>query len=139
MRKCWTFFIVIACTVLVSYSNDLEFVQSLMRCSSYSDSGSIKVEGMDVTSHKQILGWENNKCVYKETVQMQNTNTCIVCKFNKSQLSELSSVINAYNTVQQYSNTKTDTSTLSAVQDNPVVKAWSKYFQDPSVCTIKQQ
>ena len=27
-------------------------------------------------------------------------------------------------------------SSISAVQDNPVVKAWNKYLQDSSVCTV---
>ena len=42
----------------------------------------------------------------------------------------------SYAVVQQYSKSNVDTSNLSAVQDNPVVKAWSKYLQDSSVCTI---
>lgn len=135
-KKYWISCFIIVCTALISFADDLKFSQSLMHCTSYSESGSISTEGMEVISHKQILGWENNKCVYKEILQMQGTSTCIVCKFNKSQLSELTSVMNAYNVVQQYSDTKIDTSTLSAVKDNPVVKAWSKYLQDTSVCTI---
>ena len=115
------------------------FVNALKTCStSYSESGSFTTEGMNVTSTKKILGWENDRCVYQETVNFSGMNTCLTCKLAKSQIDELVSVMQAYEVVQKYSNEDIDTSKLSAVQDNPVVKVWNKYLQDSSTCTMKQ-
>ena len=42
----------------------------------------------------------------------------------------------AYQTIQQYSDEEIDLSDLENVKDNPIVKAWNKYLQDPNVCTM---
>ena len=91
---------------------------------------------MNVTSNKKILGWQGDKCVYQEKVNFAGIDSCITCKLSKAQISELVNVMQAYAVVQQYSKSNVDTSSLSAVQDNPVVKVWNKYLQDSSVCTI---
>ncbi len=114
-----------------------KFVNALKTCSSsYSESGNFTTEGMNVTSQKRILGWEGDRCVYQETVKFSEINSCITCKLTKSQISELASVMQAYELVQKYSKEEVDTSKLSAVENNPVVKVWNKYLQDSSVCTI---
>ena len=91
---------------------------------------------MKVTSTKQILGWQGDRCVYKEKVNFSGMDVTTTCKLTKSQITELTSVMNAYSLVQKYSNDNVDTSSLSAVQNNPVVKVWNKYMQDSSTCTM---
>ena len=128
--------VIISVTALCVYAGSTSVASALRDCSPYSEYGTVNTEGMQVKSHKQILGWENDKCVYKESVNYSGINTDITCRFTKAQITELSSVMNAYELLQGYSASDVDTSSISAVQNNPVVKAWSKYLQDPSVCTM---
>ena len=114
-----------------------KFINALSGCSSYSESGTVNTEGMNVNSQKRILGMREGKCVYEEKVAFAENNLTITCSFTKAQLDEIVSVMNAYNIVQAYSNEKPDTSSYSAVENNPVVKVWGKYLQDASVCAFK--
>ena len=118
------------------FASDMGFTKALKNCSAYSDSGQVQTSGMNVQSTKRIVGWQGDKCVYKESVNFMNISSDISCRLSKSQLAELSSVMNAYDLLQKYSNTSANFSDLEAAQNNPVVKAWNKYLQDSSVCTM---
>lgn len=130
-----TVFIII-CTTLITLADDVRFINALKNCSSYSESGTVNTDGLNVISNKKILGWEGDKCVYQEKVNFSGIDSCITCKLSKSQIKELTSVMEAYNLVQQYSKEEVDTSSIAKVENNPVVKAWNKYLQDSSVCTL---
>lgn len=136
MKKYFIFALTIILTTLIVLADDAKFAYALKNCSSYSESGSVQTDGINVTSSKKILGWQGDKCVYQEKLNFSGVDSCVTCKLSKTQIDELVNVMQAYAVVQQYSKSKVDTSNLSAVQDNPVVKAWSKYLQDSSVCTI---
>ena len=136
MKKYFIFALTIILTTLIVLADDAKFAYSLKNCSSYAESGSVQTDGINVTSSKKILGWQGDKCVYQEKVNFSGVDSCVTCKLSKAQINELVNVMQSYAVVQQYSKSKVDTSNLSAVQDNPVVKAWSKYLQDSSVCTI---
>ena len=136
MKKYFVFVITLVLTTLIVLADDAKFTNALKNCSSYSESGTVNSEGVNVTSSKKILGWEGDKCVYQEKVQFSGIDSCITCKLTRSQINELVSVMQAYALVQQYSNDDVDTSSISAVQNNPVVKAWNKYLQDSSVCSV---
>ena len=130
--------ILFSATIFVAAKDDA-FVTALQGCSRYSESGQVNTEGMSVKFKNQILGWEGDKCIYKETVNYAGIDSCTTCRLTKRQINELVNVMRAYSTVQKYSTEKLDTSNLSNVQDNPVVNAWSKYLQDSSVCTIEMK
>ena len=136
MKKYFIFALTIILTTLIVLADDAKFANALKNCSSYSESGSVQTDGINVTSSKKILGWQGDKCVYQEKLNFSGVDSCVTCKLSKTQINELVHVMQSYAVVQQYSKSKVDTSNLSAVQDNPVVKAWSKYLQDSSVCTI---
>ena len=136
MKKYFIFALTIILTTLIVLADDAKFAYALKNCSSYSESGSVQTDGINVTSSKRILGWQGDKCVYQEKLNFSGVDSCVTCKLSKAQINELVNVMQSYAVVQQYSKSKVDTSNLSAVQDNPVVKAWSKYLQDSSVCTI---
>ena len=136
MKKYFIFALTIILTTLIVLADDAKFAYALKNCSSYSESGSVQTDGINVTSTKKILGWQGDKCVYQEKLNFSGVDSCVTCKLSKTQINELVNVMQSYAVVQQYSKSKVDTSNLSAVQDNPVVKAWSKYLQDSSVCTI---
>ena len=136
MKKYFIFALTVILTTLIVLADDAKFSYALKNCSSYSESGSVQTDGINVTSSKKILGWQGDKCVYQEKLNFSGVGSCVTCKLSKTQIDELVNVMQSYAVVQQYSKSKVDTSNLSAVQDNPVVKAWSKYLQDSSVCTI---
>ena len=136
MKKYFIFALTIILTTLIVLADDAKFAYALKNCSSYSESGSVQTDGINLTSSKKILGWQGDKCVYQEKLNFSGVDSCVTCKLSKTQIDELVNVMQSYAVVQQYSKSKVDTSNLSAVQDNPVVKAWSKYLQDSSVCTI---
>ena len=136
MKKYFIFALTIILTTLIVLADDAKFAYALKNCSSYSESGSVQTDGINVTSSKKILGWQGDKCVYQEKLNFSGVDSCVTCKLSKTQIDELVNVMQSYAVVQQYSKSKVDTSNLSSVQDNPVVKAWSKYLQDSSVCTI---
>lgn len=136
MKKYFVFVFALILATLTVLADDARFTNALKNCSSYSESGTVNTEGMNVTSDKKILGWEGDKCVYQEKVQFSGIDSCITCKLSRAQINELVSVMEAYALVQKYSTEDVDTSSVSAVQNNPVVKAWNKYFQDSSVCTM---
>lgn len=135
MKKFFLGLCLLTCCV-VAFANDIDFANALKTCSSFTDSGNVKTDGLDVQTKKQILGWENNKCVYKETLNFAGMNTNVTCKFSQSQIDEIFSVMKAYDVVSKYSNEKVDLSSSQAVQDNPVVQVWNKYLQDNSVCSL---
>ena len=135
MKKLALLFLCITITTII-VTADSGFIGAFKNCIPFTDSGIVKTEGMDVKSTKQIFGWENDKCVYRETTQFSNINSTITCRFNKSQLNEIVSVMQAYELVNKYSNENIDTSSLEAAKNNPIVKVWQKYLQDSSVCKI---
>lgn len=135
MKKYFIIPLLLVITTLIVLADDAKFTNALKNCSSYSESGKVNTEGLDVTSTKKILGWEGDRCVYQENVQFSGINSSVTCKFTQPQINELVSVMQAYALVQSYSAEKVDTSSISAVQDNPVVKAWNKYLQNSAVCS----
>ena len=137
MKKYLVFGLLLLCAAVFAVSDDEVFYTALQSCSQYTDSGQINTEGMNVKFKNQILGWDNGKCTYKEYVNYSGMNSCTTCKFSQKQIDELVKVMRAYSTVQRYSGEKIDTSSLSGVQNNPVVKVWNKYLQDSSVCTME--
>ena len=135
MKKYFVIGFAVLLSVITVTAKD-DFASSLKSCSPFSDSGVVETEGMKVKSVKQILGWEGNRCVYKEKVNFAGMDVTTTCKFTQPQITELTSVMNAYSLVQKYSGDSVDTSSLSAVQNNPVVKVWNKFMQDSATCSV---
>lgn len=134
-------YLFIACLLLISASivnaDDEAFYRALQGCTQYSGEGQSKTEGSIVKYHSQILGWQNDKCVYKENVSFSGINSCTICKLSQKQIDELVNVMRAYSTVQKYSVDEPDLSKIENVQNNPIVRVWNKYLTDSSVCTIE--
>lgn len=135
MKKYALLIICIAITTIIVSANS-GFLASFKACSPYTEKGVVNTDGLEVNSKKEISGWQDNKCVYKESTSFSNINSTVTCKFTKAQLNEIASVMQAYDLVQKYSNETVDTSSLESAKNNPVVKVWQKYIQDASVCTI---
>ena len=99
-------------TTLFAFAGETPFTKAFRGCTPFTDSGKVTTGGMDVTSSKKIVGWQGDRCVYREDINMMNINSTITCKFTKSQINELASVIEAYELVQQYSDSTPDLSNL---------------------------
>ena len=137
MKKYLTFCLAIFLTAIIAVAEEDAFVTALQNCSNFSDGGQVTTDGMVVKFKNQILGREGDKCVYKEFVSFSGMDTCTTCKLSQRQINEIINVMRAYSTVQRYSGETIDTSSVSNVQNNPVVKVWNKYLQDSSVCTME--
>ena len=129
-----TIFTFFAVSSVIAIENN--FLSSLQNCTPYTEQGEVETDGMHVKSIKQIAGKEADRCVYKENINFSGINTTLTCKFTQSQIKEITSVMNAYSLLQQYSGDNIDTSSVSNVQNNPVVKVWNKYIQDTSTCNF---
>lgn len=112
------------------------FTAALKSCSAYSSNDNVNILNMNVLSSKNIAGWQNDKCVYREDITFMNIKTSVVCRFSQAQINELASVINSYEFLSNYSGEAPDFSSFDTAQNNPVSKAWSKYLQDTSVCSV---
>ena len=139
MKKIILFLSFVVITTLCVFAYDNSFYTALQSCSHYSSSGNVNTEGMNVKVLEEILGKQGDKCVYRETLDISGAKSCITCKFSQAQINELIKVMKAYSTIQEYTGESVDTSKLSAVQNNPVVKVWNKYLNDSSVCNIEIQ
>ena len=131
-----TLSIISICLAVYAKTQDDKFINALRDCSSYSDSGDVHTEGITAKSSKEISGWHDGKCTYKESLNLNGTKVNITCNFSKAQIKEISSVADAYYLTLQYSQEPVDTSSFDAVKNNPLSNVFNKYIQDPSVCTI---
>ncbi len=136
-KRILTGLVIILAASIVTADDDEAFYRALQSCSSYSSGGQTTTDGAVARFKSQITGWENDKCVYKEYVEYSGINSCTTCKLTQRQIDELVNVMRAYSTVQKYSDEQVDTSKLSNVEGNPVVKVWNKYLMDSSICNIE--
>lgn len=127
------FFTVLGVTV---YAQGNKFTDALKTCSSFSGSDKINMLQTTVDSSKRISGWVGDRCIYNEKVSFMGIESNVVCKFTQAQIKELASVIEAYELLAGYSGESPDFSSLDTAQNNPVAKVWSKYMQDPQICTV---
>ena len=130
----------ILCLLVFCISANAEkdkFVDALKNCTPYSESGVLNINGTDTRSYKQMTGWQNNRCIYKETVLFGTNKVTTKCSFTRPQIDEITSVADAYYLTLKYTDEEIDTSSVDAVKNNPLVKVLNKYLQDPDVCTME--
>ena len=133
--------LVIALTLLclAVHSTEASFPKALRNCTAFTDSGTVSSSGMNIKSTKHIIGWQGDKCIYKENVSFSGIDSEIVCRFTKPQLNELASVLEAYELMQKYADEEPDFSDLDEVQKNPAVRAWQKYLANESICKVSAE
>ena len=140
MKKLLSLFVVTAVVciaVSADSTSDDRFINALRNCSTYNESGTTNSNNMQIQSQKQISGWENNKCRYTESLNLNSTNIKVSCSFTKPQIDEIVSVADAYFLTLKYSKEEPDLSSAEAVQNNPITQVFGKYIQDSSVCLIE--
>ena len=135
MKKFLTLFFIFF-TCINAYAGEDKFINAIKNCSVFDDSGSVTTDGIVANSRKQVLGWRNGVCAYKESISFNGINADILCNFSKSQIQEIGAVADAYFLTLKYSQEKPDTSSLDATKNNPITNVFAKYLQDPSVCKL---
>ena len=128
--------VVSICLAVYAKTQDDNFINALRSCSSFRDSGVINTDGINAQSTKEISGWQNGKCAYRETINLNGANVDIKCNFSQAQIKEITSVADAYFLTLRYSQEQVDTSSIDAVKNNPLANVFNKYIQDPNVCSI---
>ena len=123
-------------SLCVYAEHDERFFNALTTCSQYTSNGTIDTQGVTVDYSSQILGKTNNKCVYKKHITFSGIDSCVTCEFTQKQINELTRVMRAYKVLQDYTEEDIDLSNPENVKDNPVIKVWNKYIQDPSTCKM---
>ena len=139
MKKKFLFILslLIICQAAVLSQSDDKFINALRTCSpAYHQKDKINVDGINAISTKSMSGWQNGKCIYKETVNINGKDITTTCSFSKQQADEIVSVADAYYLTLQYAQEKVDVSSLDAVKNNPVFNVMNKYLQDSSVCAM---
>lgn len=129
-------FVLLVTSLCVFADHDERFFSALSDCKPYTSNGTVDTSGISADYKSQILGWNGNKCSYKETVNFAGIDTCVTCNFSRDQIDELTKVMRAFTTLQEYSGEEIDTSDLENIKNNPVVKVWNQYIQDPETCTM---
>ena len=135
MKKILVFISVLCICLMVKASDDV-FINALRTCSNFRDSGTVNTEGVSAKTTKQITGWHDGKCTYKENIKMNGLNINMTCHFTKAQIQEITSVADAYYLTLKYSQEQTDLSSPDAAKNNPLANVFNKYLQDQSVCEM---
>jgi len=136
MKKSLLLVLLFMITVLSVHAGEDAFIDALRGCSSYASSDNLNVSGIDAKSYKQMLGWQNGKCVYKETIQFGENNIVTTCSFTKPQIQDIISVADSYYRTKRYTNEDLDLTSPDSVKNNPLARVMNKYLQDSSVCTM---
>ena len=137
MKKVYLFLIAILVFILsVNAGEDLRFFNALKSCTPYSSNGVINTAEIKAGYNSKILGWDGDKCVYKREVKFSGIDACVICKFSQTHLDRLVGVMKAYGDIEELVGNNLDLSDTEALKTNPVVKVWTEYLQDSSVCSI---
>ena len=139
-KKITLLFLLLLCLGFVAYAtyaantND-KFINALRNCTPYAGSGTVPLQSMNIKSTNRIIGWNNGKCVYRETMSINGNNIRINCRFTKSQIHNITSTADAYlKTLPK--NISLDSLPIEFMQNNPVSTVFNEYIQDPSTCSI---
>ena len=137
MKKIFLILGIILTASFVYAESDARFVSALKTCSHYESNGSMEVQSIGADYKSQIVGWENNKCVYKKYVSLQGLSLCTVCKFNKYHINQIVNTMEIYKTgFDEYGN-EVDINNIEAMKNTPVVRLWNQYLADPSICNVE--
>ena len=85
-KKILIFTAMLSILCLGAVSSEADFSKALKNCTPFSDSGQVQTAGMNVQSTKRIVGWQGDKCVYKESVKFMDITSDISCRLNKAQV-----------------------------------------------------
>ncbi len=132
MKKCLILVCLLFSVPAFAAEYSPKFISSLKNCTSYSTTETSNVLGMQIYTSRQIMGWSNGKCIYKEIKGPVNNKYTFNCRFTQPQLNSL------VRSALQSSTGKTSVSTdltegsASTSGDDDV---WNEYMSNLNICT----
>lgn len=124
-------------TLLVQANDTTSFTENLKNCNDYYGSQTIDLQDIKLTTTRQIQGWVNGKCSYQESVSTKDSKYTVKCMLSQEHINDL---VNTMENFEKDENNKNiDLNDFNQVQNSSVVSSWSKYLQNPDICTIEMQ
>ncbi len=128
----------IFCTARIStvLANDnASFTESLKNCREYYGSQTIELNDIKLSTTKQIHGFKGEKCSYQETISTKDSRYSLNCMLSKDNINELVKIMDDFE--NNADNKKIDLNDFTQVESSTVVTGWSKYLQNPEICSIE--
>lgn len=120
------------------FANDNEsFTENLKDCKEYYGSQTIDLQDIKLTTTRQIHGWVNGKCSYQEAVSTKDSKYTVNCLLSKEHISDLVKTMEDFEKDAESKNI--DLNDFTQVQNSSVVSNWSKYLQNPEICSIEME
>lgn len=110
-----------------------DFTESLKTCTNYYENQTIKLQDLNLTTIREIHGWKNGKCSYKETVSTADKKYSVNCNLSQEHINELVKTMENFN----QSSKDLDLNDFEQIQNSSVATSWSKYLQNPEICSIE--
>lgn len=127
--------VVAGITVVIADEDD--FIDNLKNCTNYYENQSIILQDLKLTTVREIHGWKEGKCAYTETVSLADKDYTVNCKFSQNNINELVKIMEDFNGSQE--NNKIDLNDYEQVQNSSVSTAWTKYLQNPDICSVQMK
>ena len=122
---------------MVAANDTMSFTDNLKDCKEYYGSQTIDLQDIKLTTVRQIQGWQNGKCSYQETVSTKDSKYTVKCLLSKEHIADLVKTMDDFE--KDESSKNIDLNDFEQVQNSTVVAGWSKYLQNPEICTIETQ
>ncbi len=122
---------------LVQANDTTSFTENLKDCREYYGSQTIDLQDIKLTTTRQIQGWVDGKCSYKEAVSTKDAKYTVNCLLSKENIADLVKTMEDFE--KDESNKNIDLNDFSQVQSSTIVSNWSKYLQNPEICSIEMQ
>lgn len=137
MKKSFLIFIMFfLSSISVIADIDDRFFNALSTCTPYTNNGAFDTAGIAADYNSQILGWSEDKCVFKEKVNLMGLEACVICKLSKPQIKDFTDLATLYKDSLPSNIENMDVSSIEELKNNPVINLWNQYVQDPEVCTL---
>lgn len=121
----------------VQANEPASFTENLKDCKEYYGSQTIDLQEVKLTTTRQIQGWVDGKCSYKEAVSTKDSKYTVNCLLSKEHIAELVKTMEDFE--RDESSKSIDLNDFTQVQNSSVVSNWSKYLQNPEICSIEMQ
>ena len=117
----------------VKANENQDFTDSLKTCTNYYENQTIKLQDFTISTIREIHGWKDGKCSYKETVSAAEKKYSVNCNLSQEHINELVKTMENFN----QSSKDLDLNDFEQIQKSSVATNWSKYLQNPEICSIE--
>jgi len=143
----------ISCVFAAEYTKfSKSFINKFEDCDPYEETENSQFEGEAFTTHRQIIGWRNGFCQYRETVSSKDGKYQLNCSFPSIQVDELYNAMKSKDKEPErfeleLFGQQTDAKTgkvkyvvagTQTIKGNKAYIVWTKYQNNPYFCTPKK-